>query len=109
MLYIIIAALFIAGLIAAFKKADNKVVGVGFVYVIRRNNGASSDPHISTGFMRELAHPWRVGKGVQVRLGVNVFQLGLCRKTKHEDEMSGFLSAMQARMLEEPIEKIREW
>jgi hypothetical protein len=91
------------------KKCLNRVVGLGTFYVIRRDNGKKTHPRISIGFMKEISHPWRRGKGVQVRYKTHVLQVGVCKKHDHASEEEGVLTAIGGRFLEASAKEIREW
>lgn len=94
-----------------FKDSLNLVQGFGPVYWITRDVVPTNTRLVSTGFMHELCAPWRVGKGVQIRLGhTRTFQIGFCKRTRPVDEESGVLQAVGGRMMDEVTpEDIGEW
>lgn len=111
---IMISALFIVLLVflficVAFFRAMNKVRGIGPFYVIRRDIGKDYMPIFAIGFMRELGAPWRIGKGLQLRIKSHIFQIGVCRKQKFDDEVTGVLAALDGRFMEETAKDIRDW
>lgn len=91
------------------KNANNRVFPVGPLYLIRRDTGTPKDPRICTGFMHEVSHPWRRGKGIQVRLGKQVIQVGFCRKYPNQQEDEGVLSAIGGRYMDTDVKDIRGW
>ena len=95
--------------VATLRKALNRVVGFGPFYVIRRDNGKKSDPKVTTGFMKEIAAPWRQGKGVQITVSTFVLQVGVCKKHNHPSEEEGVLTAIGGRYLDSTTQEIREW
>lgn len=94
-----------------FRDSLNLVQGFGRVYWITRDIVPANTPLIAKGFMHELCEPWRVGRGVQIRLGrVRTFQIGFCKKTRPIDEESGVLQAVGGRIMHEVTpEDIGEW
>ncbi len=104
-----IVVILLLSIFLLFSKALNKVIGFGFIYLIRRDTGSSDMPRITVGFMKELCHPWRRGKGVQIRIKTQIFQIGFCKKTKHNDEESGILDAMSGRFLPDTAKDIGSW
>ena len=90
----------------------NRLYSIGFTYVILRDIGTHATPVLSIGFMRQTGAPWKTGKGMQIRLGKYILQVGFCRANKEikkaEEEM-GLLYAMQGRLLEEEPSKIGGW
>jgi len=91
------------------KIALNRVFVIGNLYMIRRDNGKPSDRLIAKGFMHEISAPWRKGKGLQVRIKSQVFQIGFCRKHPHHKEDEGVLAAMGGRYMDVTAKDIREW
>lgn len=88
----------------------NKLKSIGILYFIVRDTGSSKDPVFSTGFMRQTGFPWKSGKGIQLRIGKYVSQIGLCRPNKAlQDEQDGLLYAMQGRLLDEKPNEIGNW
>jgi hypothetical protein len=90
----------------------NRLYTTGFLYVIVRDIGKPKDRIISTGFMRQTGTPWKTGKGIQLRIGKYVTQIGVCKADKeraHLHEQDGLLYAMQGRLMEEPPSKIGNW
>ena len=87
----------------------NIVYGIGPVYWIARDTGKKGTPIVSLGWTRELGGYWRVGKGVQIRLGKYILQFGLCKKKDVKTEEEGILSAIEGRILEIPTAEISAW
>jgi hypothetical protein len=90
----------------------NNVYTIGPLYWILRDTGTKETPRIAMGFLRQARPPWRTGRGVQVCIGKFVLQIGLCRKPKNidtNDELSGLLYAMQARVIDSPVAEIGDW
>jgi hypothetical protein len=96
-------------LVLAYKSALNRLFPVGPLYLIRRDNGSSKDPFICIGFMHEVSHPWRRGKGIQVRIRSQVLQFGLCKKHPQQKEDEGVLSAIGGRYMDTDVKDIRGW
>lgn len=87
----------------------NKMRGLLFFYWIARDTGASNIPHIAMGTCQELGGYWRKGKGIQLRFGKYLFQFGLCKKNKIQDEKEGLLFAVGGRELDTTIKEIKTW
>lgn len=90
----------------------NSVWTFGPIYWILRDSGTKKDKPLSIGFMRQTSHPWRTGKGVQVRVSKYVYQIGLSRKAQKDivdDEHSGLLYALKGHQLKTPVKEIRKW
>jgi hypothetical protein len=92
-----------------FKTALNKVFPLGPLYFIRRDNGTKGTPLICKAFMHEISHPWRRGKGIQVRIRSQVLQVGVCKKYPDQREDEGVLSAIGGRYMDTEVKDIREW
>jgi hypothetical protein len=92
-----------------FKDTLNKLQAVGPVYWITRDLVVKNSPIITKGFMHETDHPWRHGKGIQIRVPKRTFQIGLCKKQQNFDEFSGVLAAVQGRFMDTPATEIGEW
>lgn len=56
------------------------------IYWITRDIGTPGEPHFAKGFMRQTADPFWRGKGIQVRIGKYVFQVG--RLTMRVDSLA---------------------
>lgn len=97
------------GLKHLFSDGLNSLFYFGPLYVITRDNSNIKDPHLSLGFMRQTSHPWKIGKGLNIRFNRYSIQIGLCRKSGHKDEESGLLGAMGGRLLDEDVSEIRKW
>lgn len=88
----------------------NKLRSIFNLYFIVRDIGKPREPVLAIGFMRQTGPPWKSGKGVQMRIGKYVIQLGLCRSNKEiKEEVDGLLYAMQGRLLEEQPKDIGNW
>lgn len=92
-----------------FRDTLNKLQYLGPIYWITRDNTSLTAPFISIGFMRQIAPPWKIGKGVQVSYKNYSFQVGFCRKSTHTDETSGILGALGGRYLDDDADTIRKW
>jgi hypothetical protein len=79
------------------------------LYWIIKNTGKSGDKFISDGFMRQTSPPWLVGRGVQIRVGKYVLQIGTCGDAKELDEQNGLLHAIQGRVMETNPDEIGAW
>ena len=90
-------------------KHVNVLITTGPLYAIRRDNGTPKEPHLCTGFMHEISHPWRRGKGIQIRVRNQIVQVGLCRKHPHQKEDEGALSAIGGRYMDTDVKDIRGW
>jgi hypothetical protein len=99
----------IALLVYIAKRSMNRVLGFGPFYIIRRDNGTTGMPHLALGFMKELGYPWRRGKGLQLRIKTQIIQIGLCRKTRQDNEETGILDAVQGRYLSDTAGDIGNW
>jgi hypothetical protein len=111
-MWILLSSLVVAtGCYLLFRDTLNRLQYIGFVYWITRDNGKKGDPFLSVGFMRQTASPWKVGKGVQVRLSKYTVQVGVCRsnKSRISSEADGLLHAMGGRLMEEDAATIRRW
>lgn len=88
----------------------NKIKSILNIYFIVRDIGKPIDPIFSIGFMRQTGPPWKSGKGIQLRLGKYVTQIGICRSNKKiKKEVDGLLYAVQGRMMEETPKEIGSW
>lgn len=87
----------------------NNLYVLGRVYWILKNTGNRNQKIISSGFMRQTSKPWLTGKGVQLRMGKYVLQIGICGAPKDLPEQDGLLYAMQGRVMDIDVEKIGEW
>lgn len=105
----LIVGLVVVFIFTIFKTALNKVFPLGPLYFIRRDNGTKGMPRICKAFMHEISSPWRRGKGIQVRIGTQVLQVGLCKKYPDQREDEGVLSAIGGRYMDTEVKDIREW
>jgi hypothetical protein len=92
-----------------FRDTLNKLQYLGPIYWITRDNTSLNTPFISIGFMRQIAPPWKIGKGIQFTYKNYSFQTGFCRKYTHTDETSGILGALGGRYLDDDVDTIRKW
>jgi hypothetical protein len=97
---------FIAGLYLLFRDTMNKLQYVQTLrlYWITRNNAAKGTPVVSKSFMRQTAHPWWRGSGVQFRFGRFTFHVGLLLS-----KGGSLLDQLDGRMLDEDTKSIRNW
>lgn len=92
----------------SFRNSVNVLQVIGPIYWIWKDTVPANTPMFAKGFMHETSAPWRIGKGLQIRLVSHSIQIGICHKQDY-DETEGTLSSIQGRFLDiEPIE-IREW
>lgn len=89
--------------------AINTVYGFWFVYWIVRDTATSSTPKLTIGWLRELGGYWRVGKGIQIKIGKYITQVGVCKKRKFTDEEEGTLSVLEGRIMTTPTSEIGDW
>jgi len=88
----------------------NKIKSILNVYFIIRDIGKPTDPVFSIGFMRQTGYPWKHGKGIQLRVGKYISQIGICRANRDlHEEQDGLLYAVQGRLLEEKPRDIGNW
>lgn len=94
---------------------DNKMNNlhtIGPLYWVIRDNANDKTPKLAMAFMRQTGFPWRVGRGIQLKMNKYSFQIGLSKKTKEIDtldEAEGLLYAMQGRVMETSVLEIGEW
>lgn len=79
------------------------------VYFIIKDTGRPGDPRMSIGFMRQINEPWLTGRGLQLRLGKNFIQVGLCGNPQNLDNQNGLLYAMQGRLMDTNPDEIGDW
>ena len=88
----------------------NQIIVVGRLYSILRDNGVKRTKHVSVGFMRGTNPPWYTGKGLQLRIGVHVLQIGFCKKNADKkNDVEGTLFAVQGRYLDDSAHDIGSW
>lgn len=87
----------------------NSLWVMGNFYWILRDSGAYSQPILGFGFMRQTSSPWKTGKGIQIRVGKYVHQMGICKKSPELAEQEGLLYSIQGRILETPTKEIGDW
>ena len=109
MIFLIVFLIAVLLITVVFKVSLNRVFPVGPLYFIRRDTGTYKDPVVCKGFMHEIAAPWRRGRGLQVRVRSQVFQVGLCKKHPDQKEDEGVLSAIGGRYMDTEVKDIREW
>lgn len=74
------------------------------IYWITKDNGSSSMPRVAKSFMRQTAHPYWWGNGIQFRVSKYTFQVGVLRG-KNKD----LLEALDAEEIDMTPQQIREW
>lgn len=87
----------------------NAVQAVGPVYWICRDVIPPGTPFIAPGFMRQTSAPWRVGKGIQIKLKKHTFQIGISKVGSDMSEEDGLMTAVQGRFLKAKAKEIRDW
>jgi len=92
-----------------FKDTMNAVQSVGPVYWIYRDVVPTGTPLIAPGFMRQTSAPWRVGKGIQIKLRKHTFQIGLSKVGSDMSDDDGLMTAVQGRFLKAKAKEIRDW
>lgn len=89
--------------------ALNEVHGFLFFYWIVRDTATTSMPFLSFGWVKELGGHWRRGKGIQIKFGKYITQVGVCKKYTFASEEDGTLNALEGRMLPTTIDEIGDW
>ena len=92
-----------------FRDTMNAVQAVGPVYWICRDVVPPNTPFIAPGFMRQTSAPWRVGKGIQIKLKKHTFQIGISKVGSDMSEEDGLMTAVQGRFLKAKAKEIRDW
>lgn len=87
----------------------NVVQAVGPVYWICRDIVPTNTPLIAWGFMRQTSAPWRVGKGIQIKVRNHTLQIGLSRVGSNMSDEDGLMTAVQGRYLKAKAKDIRDW
>jgi hypothetical protein len=107
----IITALIINGILSylLFRDTLNAVQAVGPVYWIYRDIVHPNTPLIAWGYMRQTSAPWRVGKGIQIKVRKHTFQIGLSRVGFKMSDEEGLMSAVQGRYLKFKANEIGDW
>lgn len=110
-LWVITLSLLILTLLvyALFRDTLNRLQYLGPVYWITRDNTPINTPILSFGFMRQTNFPWKIGKGLQIRIKNYSFQFGICKKSNYSNETDGILGALGGRYLDTETSDIREW
>ena len=87
----------------------NTVHGFWFVYWIVRDTATKPTPRMAVGWLRELGGYWRVGKGIQIKTGKYITQVGVCKKREFTNEDEGTLNVLEGRMMTTPTSEIGDW
>jgi hypothetical protein len=90
----------------------NNLHTIGPIYWVLKDNATSKTPKLAMAFMRQTGSPWRVGRGIQLKMNKYSFQIGLSKKAKTTDdlgELDGLLYAMQGRVMETSVLEIGDW
>lgn len=90
----------------------NNLHTIGPIYWVLKDNATNKTPRLAMAFMRQTDSPWRVGRGIQLKMNNYSFQIGLSKKTKTTDdlgELDGLLYAMQGRVMETSVLEIGDW
>lgn len=103
----ILISCFISFLI--FRDTMNVVQAVGPVYWICRDIIPTNTPLLAWGFMRQTSAPWRVGKGIQIKVRNHTLQIGLSRVGSDMSDEDGLMTAVQGRYLKAKAKDIRDW
>ena len=109
MTYILIVLLTSTIVIMISRLRSNALYVFKGLYIIRRDNGKSSDKRLSKAFMRGLSYPWYTGRGIQLRIKSNVIQIGTCKAHPDQQEEEGALSVVGGRYMDSTAKDIREW
>lgn len=84
----------------------------GKVVYVALESEASGAP-LSFAWLRETHSPYRVGRGVRIRIGTRALQIGLCRRLGSEKEVlqgsTFFRRSRPVLDVEAPPEEIRLW
>jgi len=92
-----------------FRDTMNAVQAVGPVYWICRDIVPPNTRLFAWGFMRQTSAPWRVGKGIQIKLKKHTFQIGISKVGSDMSEEDGLMTAVQGRFLQAKAKEIRDW
>lgn len=84
-LLIVLVILLLLGGYFLFRNTLNKLQYIGFLFWITKDDGLKGEPILSYGFMRQTSPPWKIGRGIQVRVRLHTFQIGFCRSANLED------------------------
>jgi len=103
----ILISCFISFLI--FRDTMNAVQAVGPVYWICRDVVPAGTPFIASGFMRQTSAPWRIGKGIQIKVRKHTFQIGISKVGSDMSDDDGLMTAVQGRFLKDKAKEIRDW
>ncbi len=78
-------------------------------YVFQRKRRPVDTKWVQRGFVREIDHPYRRGRGLQIRAGTSIWGIGLCRKRSFADDDEATEKALEARVLSDDIYEIGDW
>jgi hypothetical protein len=92
-----------------FRDTMNAVQSVGPVYWICRDVVPAGTPFIASGFMRQTSAPWRIGKGIQIKVRKHTFQIGISKVGSDMSDDDGLMTAIQGRFLKDKAKEIRDW
>jgi len=87
----------------------NRLYYIKSLYWIFRNNGKKGDPRVGVGFMRQTSPPWKLGKGLHLRIGRYSFQIGVAKSTGITEEDAGLLMSVGGRYMDARPGDIGEW
>jgi hypothetical protein len=90
-------------------KKLNVVQGFGKIYWIYRDIANESTPRVCKAWVHEIGGYWRKGKGIQIKFKKYIFQIGVCKKHKVNNEEEGLLSAVGGRHLNYDPTEIGNW
>ena len=65
----------------------NNLHTIGPIYWVLKDNATNKTPRLAMAFMRQTDFPWRVGRGIQLKMNNYSFQIGLSKKTKTTDDL----------------------
>ena len=85
------------------------IVYIDPIYIAIRNNGNPDIGPISKGFLRQLVRPWRRGVGVELKVGVYVLHVGVCRRMKDTTSTDATLYNLDGKWLDEDVDTIKGW
>lgn len=87
----------------------NRLYYIGPLYWITRDNGRKGDKVLGWGFMRQTSPPWKIGRGIHIRIGKYSFQCGFARNNHAKDDTHGMLIALDGRFMDIKPGDIGDW
>lgn len=81
-MWIILAVVFVAVIVLGwllFRHTLNLFQHIGPLYWITRDDGSRGAPVVAWAYALSIGPEYKIGNGVQFRLGRHTFQIGLCK------------------------------